>query len=50
LLELLQQQVDKDKASTDVVPEMPTAGEPAKDSNDDPMAAILRANEQDKQK
>ena len=49
-IDLLQQQIDsgrKDEAKPE--PQMPGA-EPKKDEPEDPMEAIRRANEQDKQK
>ena len=57
-LDQLQQQVDKGRSSAAVpAPMSPSAtgasgaaSEPAADAKEDPMAAILRANEQDKQK
>jgi GntP family gluconate:H+ symporter len=50
-LDLLQQQIDSGKASeAKPEPTLPGAEDKKKDEPEDPMAAILRANEQDKQK
>ena len=51
-IDLLQQQIDTGRSREAAKPEpvMPGASEPKKDEAEDPMAAILRANEQDKQK
>ena len=50
-IDLLQQQIDADRGAEAAKPEatMPSA-EPKKDEAEDPMEAIRRANEQDKQK
>jgi hypothetical protein len=50
-LDLLQQQIDAGRSSETSKPEatLPSA-EPKKDEAEDPMEAIRRANEQDKQK
>jgi GntP family gluconate:H+ symporter len=53
-IDLLQQQVDTGRSKEAAKPEPSMPGspvaEPKKDEPEDPMAAILRANEQDKQK
>jgi GntP family gluconate:H+ symporter len=57
-IDQLQQDIDRSRKETKPEPSMPTvdiqpdnkAGSKAKDEAEDPMAAILRANEQDKQK
>jgi GntP family gluconate:H+ symporter len=49
--DLLQQQVDLQRKQDEVKPEptLPSAAEPKKDAPEDPMEAVRRANEQDKQ-
>jgi GntP family gluconate:H+ symporter len=50
-LDQLQQQIDNGLGATQKpAPTLPGAGEKAKDAPEDPMEAILRANEQDKAK
>ena len=48
-IDQLQQDVDRSRNEAKPEPTMPDAGEKPKDEADDPMEAIRRANEQDKQ-
>ncbi len=49
-IDQLQQDVERSQKEAKPEPAMPTSDTQSKDAPEDPMAAILRANEQDKQK